>query len=219
MAINITQFEVFCNSWLRKARLYQRPIGHFATVGDRRYDNVHQATDTVSRNLARSFDRFTSLYVVYNRVYVEAAKLLVRRGLVCPPSKKFSPLPDLESATGHLVTFYGERALQNAISRNPRCSNAVDYLTRLIQNGHIYLHEDYETGLPAVKKDLALANKASRYDPKAILSLIYRARCNLFHGEKDFDGRQSVFLDNLSVILEFVTITSLAKLKDELRRE
>jgi hypothetical protein len=177
--------------------------------------NCAEDVDTLSR----CFDRFTSLFVVFNRLYTEVGKLLIHRGVVNPsPRRRFAPLPDRESATKHIVTFYGEARLKDEISADKKCRKAVNILVQLIRDRSFYLHEDYATGLSDPDRDLRLANEASYYKPQAILSLIYQARCNLFHGEKDFEERQRVLLDNMSIVLEFIKLKVLSRFKEELRR-
>jgi hypothetical protein len=159
------------------------------------------------------------LYVAFNRVYTEVGKILVARGEVDPPHRgRYAPLPDKESATIHVVDYYGEDDLRDDILQNRACQRAVDRLVQLIQEGHFYLHENYKTGKPNLRKDEKLAQKAEEYEPRAILELIYQARCNLFHGAKAFEERQRVLLDNMSTILEFVTSKILEKLVEDLRR-
>lgn len=215
MNVNIRQLDIFCNSWLRKAKLYEKPRPNSFLSRVRRTADVDcvEGTDTLSR----CFDRFTSLFVVFNRIYTEAGKLLIRRGVISqPPQRRFAPLPDRKSATEHIVTFYGEDRLRDEISSDNNCRKAVDKLVQLIRGEHFYLHEDYATGFPDTGRDKQLAEEASAYSPQAVLTLIYQARCNLFHGEKDFDERQRVLLDNMSVALEFIVLKVLAKLKEEL---
>lgn len=215
MNVNIRQLDIFCKSWLRKAKAYERPRSTFFLRRRERVTDLNCAVD--EDDLYRCFDRFTSLFVVFNRVYTEAGKLLIRRGTVRPhPGRRYAPLPDRESATSHIVTFYGEDRLREEISADKKCSKAVDTLVQLIRDQRFYLHEDYTTGLPDIQKDLRLANEAGTYSPKAVLSLIYQARCNLFHGEKDFEERQRVLLDNMSASLEFIVSKVLVKLKEEL---
>jgi hypothetical protein len=217
MNVNIRQLDLFCNSWLHKAKVYGRPrVSSFFRRAGRTTDvNCAEDVDTLSR----CFDRFTSLFVVFNRLYTEAGKLLIQRGVVNPPARRrFAPLPDRESATEHIVTFYGEDRLKDEISGDKKCRKAVDTLVQLIRDRSFYLHEDYTTGLPDTDRDLRAANEASSYEPQAILSLIYQARCNLFHGEKDFEERQRVLLDNMSIVLEFIVLKVLTRLKEELRR-
>jgi len=216
MNTNIAELENFCNSWLRKAKMYTRPTSRLS-IKTRVRKTVSQFTGIMPTPLSRSFDRFTSLFVVFNRVYMEAGQILVRQKILKSPRQRYAPLPDRTSATEYIVTFYGEDNLRNAILASPKCKQAVDHLVQLITNGNWYLHEDYTTGLPDVQRDLLLARKAGEYSPQAILSLIYQARCNLFHGQKVFEEAQRDLLDNMSLVLEFITIKTFAKLKSELR--
>jgi hypothetical protein len=165
MNINVRQLEIFCKSWLRKAKLYEKPRPSFLKSPERITDlNCSADADALSR----CFDRFTSLFVVFNRVYTEAGKLLIRRGVVQPG--RYAPLPDRKSAISHVVTFYGEDKLRDEISANQKCRKAVDTLVQLIRDQSFYLHEDYTTGNPDIQRDLRLANEASTYCPKAVLS-------------------------------------------------
>lgn len=141
---------------------------------------------------------------------------MIQRGEVRPPRRRYAPLPDRVSATSHILTFYGEARLRDEISADGKCRGAVDNIVRLISEGRFYLHEDYVTDVPDVAEDLRLADEASAYSPQAILTLIYQARCNLLHGEKDFDEGQRALLDNMSVALEFIVRKALARLKEEL---
>ncbi len=215
MNVNTRQLNIFCKSWLRKAKLYEKPRPLFSLSRVRRPAGT--GCEGESDTLSRSFDRFTSLFVVFNRIYTEAGKLLIRRGVINPPARRrYAPLPDRESATSHIVTFYGEDRLRDEISSDRKCRKAVDALVQLIREGRFYLHEDYATGLPDTNRDMRLADQASTYSPQAILSLIYQARCNLFHGEKDFEERQRVLLDNMSAALEFIVLKVLTKLREDL---
>lgn len=218
MDIVTHELEVFCKRWLHKANVYRYPRPALP------YSRLGATPDKLTRlstpdYLASSFDRFTSLYVAFNRVYTEVGKMLVARGRVDPPSRgMYAPLPDKASATIHVVDYYGEDNLRNEILQNRACQKGVDNLVQLIQEGRFYLHEDYKTGKPNLRKDKKLAQMAEKYDPKAVLELIYQARCNLFHGAKAFEERQRVLLDNMSTILEFVTSRILGKLVEDLRR-
>jgi hypothetical protein len=214
MGINVHELEAFCTSWLRKAKIYKRPIPFYRATGTSQ-KNGDRTASAAAEHLARSFDRFTTLYVVFDRICMEADKILIRRGLVRPPRKKFAPLPTGKSVTEYIVVFCGESDLRYAITRDSRCRNAIDNLTRLIRSGHIYLHEDYTTGSPDLDEDRKLVDEVRSYKPQAILSLLYQIRCNLFHGEKEFDESQRELLDNSSLILEFITVKALTKLKRE----
>ncbi len=214
MDTDIHQLKSFCERWLRKANYRPsytkvRIASRTATAGGTQNSPLH--------NLNRSFDRFISLYVVFNRVYTEVGKVMVSRGQARRPREKYAPLPDKKSATIYVVNYYGEARLRNKIQNSELCRNAVDELARLIQEHHFYLHENYETGMPDIDRDEELALQAANYEPRAILQLIYQARCNLFHGAKAFEERQRVLLDNMSIILKFVTSEVLGVLIQDLK--
>lgn len=218
MNIATRELEVFCERWLRKANAYRypRPAAPYSRLGVTS-DKLTAPSDP--NNLANSFDRFTSLYVAFNRVYTEVGKVLIAEKRVDSPSRgPYAPLPDKKSATVYVTDYYGEDNLRDEILENHACQRAVDELVQLIQERRFYLHENYQTGEPNVREDKKLARKAEKYEPKAILELIYQARCNLFHGAKAFEERQRVLLDNMSTILEFVTSRILERLVEDLRR-
>jgi hypothetical protein len=216
MHIDVVQLDSFCTRWLRKAKSHDGPYSR-EHIGSR-IPKYSANTRSGTLNLAHSFDRFTSLYVAFSRVYTEVGKLLIAKGQVRPPRLgRYAPPPDRKTATSYVVDFYGLRTLQTEIQADEPCRTAVDALVDLIGNGHFYRHEDYETGAPDLSRDQRIARRAAQYDPKAILELIYQARCNLFHGTKVFEERQRILLDNMSTIVEFATRRILIRLKAELR--
>lgn len=196
MILDIYSFETFCDSWLRKARTYEMD------------------------SLSDYFDKFFTIYTVFNKVYDEATRFLLRTRRIPPPKNsrgEFAPMPDRVSATEYVVRFYGYSALQKEIMEDEQCRDAVDNIVNLIESGRFYFYEDYKTGSPDTVRDLKLANEASKYKPQAILALIYQARCNLFHGTKQYHEVQRVLLHNLIMILEFITVRVFEKLRLELR--
>lgn len=192
MDIEVHELELFCDRWLDKANSYPN-------------------------HLAGDFDKFTSLYVAYNRVYTEVGKVLIAQGKVKPSNQgKYAPLPDRKSATSHIVDYYGESDLGNELANDPCCKQAVETLAKLVLEKRFYLHVNYQTGNPDIAKDAKLAKDAQKYQPKSVLELIYQARCNLFHGTKGFEDRQHILLDNMSVVVKFVTQKVLERLKQDL---
>jgi len=192
MDIKIRELESFCDRWFDKANSYPN-------------------------DLTGNFDKFTSLYVAYNRVYTEVGKVLIAQGKVNPSSQgQYAPLPDRKSATFHIVDYYGESDLRNELANDPCCKQAVETLAKLILEKRFYLHVNYQTGNPDSARDTKLAKKAQKYQPKSVLELIYQARCNLFHGAKRFEDHQHRLLYNMSIIVKFVTQKALEKLKQDL---
>lgn len=195
------ELSEFCNRWLAKAQ---------------RYDINY---------LPDCFDKFTTLYTVFNTVYSQAGFLIRQRDTGSlfsmitqkhPRVKPFATLPDRLSATSYVVQYYGERRLQQEIKENQECKDAVSTLVNLIETGRFYFHDDPNTGHPDRTRDLNLAQASKTYDPKAILSIIYQARCNMFHGEKAFVESQRQVLPCLITLLEFITLKVLHKLLTDL---
>src|SRR5262245_3626523 len=157
MKTDINQFRMFCDRWLVKAQGYNMDC------------------------LPDYFDKFTTLYSLFNAAYNQAGFLIRQSGTgklfskiaqKHPNLKPYVPLPDRISATNYIVQYYDEGKLQQEISADSNCRCAVKTLVDLIETGRFYFHENYETGRPDVTKDLKFAQSAKKYDPKAILSLI-----------------------------------------------
>lgn len=220
MNVDVSQLDSFCERWLRKADAHHRYRRSFSRIG-RSNSLSHrsvEARDPTAASLADCFDRFTSLYVAYNRVYTEVGKLLIAKDRVRPPRRgRYAPLPDRRSATEYVVNYYGADRLRDEILQDHPCRQAVDTLAQLISEHHFYLHEDYRSGIPDLERDADLARRAADYDVYAVLELIYQARCNLFHGAKSFEERQRAILETMSTILRFVAVKVLAQLKKDLR--
>ena len=204
MNTDINALESFCDRWFKKARDYN------------------------TNNLAECFDKFSTLYTIYNRVYQEVSFYMMRKQkstgknifqIIFPPKKPFAPFSDKLSATQYVLQYYDKKKLQQEISVDADCRESIDKLVKFIEEGIFYFHLDYNTGLPDTKTDQRLANDSKLYDPKAILCLIYQARCNMFHGEKEFIVTQRNLLISLNALLEFITLKVYEKLLSDLKND
>lgn len=202
MKANWNQLQDFCDRWLAKAR---------------RYDET---------NLSDYFDRFTTHYILFNAIYNEVGfrmrqpsypKQMNKDWRKYALLKPFAPLPDKALATRYVVEYYGKDALRNSIAESENCLVAVNTLVDLIETEQFYFHLDYETGQPDWRKDKALARRCVVHDPQAILELIYQARCNLFHGQKEYEQSQRTVLRCLTTLLEFISQKVLLKLLADLK--
>jgi hypothetical protein len=138
MHIDVVQLDSFCTRWLRKAKSHDGPYSR-EHIGSR-IPKYSANTRSGTLNLAHSFDRFTSLYVAFSRVYTEVGKLLIAKGQVRPPRLgRYAPPPDRKTATSYVVDFYGLRTLQTEIQADEPCRTAVDALVDLIGNGHFLI--------------------------------------------------------------------------------
>lgn len=194
--INLEGLDDFCEDWIAKAN----------------------RADTSSMDGV--FDRFFSLWLVYNRLYEEAGRMLVHtqhswaQGIKRRPP--FMPMPDRRAATSGIISFCGASALKSAIEKS--CDGkALDNTLQAIESGQFFLHENYETGEPDHKKDLALLRQAREGDVEALLNLVYQARCNLFHGQKVYSSVQRPLLEGMIAVLVVVVEQARAKMRSGIK--
>ncbi|MBU2978801.1 hypothetical protein [Alteromonas sp. C1M14] len=198
MAIDVYSLNNFCDGWLRKAENYR--------------------TD----RLSDPFDEFFTLFVVYNRLYVEIGKILIHKR---HPSvarflsqrrfvrerqnalKPIRPLPDKISAVELTEAYLRKNNLINEIIDT--CEHEIDYLANSIENGSFYFNYDYESDAPDLVRDRKLAEGIRKGSVKSVLELIYVARCNMFHGSKEFHDIQRRLLSSMSGVLRCVSNMTL----------
>lgn len=195
--LNFEALNQFCTAWLRKSeRIDLEPL-----------EGV--------------FDRFFTLWVVYNRLYEEAGRYLVHRRhpfyrhFISKRGRRIHmPPPDKVSATKGIVAFVGLGHLRQKIYANERAVDGLEYVNYAIQSGMFYLHENYETGEPDTERDIKLINRAREGCIESVLILIYQARCNLFHGQKSFTESQRALLNGMSEVLTQIISCSLTKFEE-----
>ena len=165
----------FCNRWLEKADKY-----------------TNDTTEDV-------FDKFFSLFVVYNAIYTEVTCVLKEKNPQISTT-------DNKSATENIPKYIEEDILYNAL----KSSNETDInsIVELIENGtfHISTKIDRDNkNLSAIRNYHSTTRKTEQKEyNKAILSMIYGARCNMFHGSKGFDTIQKQLLIPMNNILEMI---------------
>ncbi|AOE88107.1 hypothetical protein [Pseudomonas sp. TCU-HL1] len=179
--VNLERLNEFCEAWLRKA----------------------QACDN---SIAGVFDRFFALWIVFNRLYEESARILINENdqsifrFRWKNKKPYGPPPDRMAATIFIVRFCGENTLRSALTAARRMENALHF----IESGQLYLHEDYTTGEPDYDRDQKLVQCSRQGDIQALMALIYQARCNLFHGQKAYSDAQRPLLEGMNEVLQIV---------------
>ncbi len=171
----------FCNRWLEKADKY-----------------TNDTTEEV-------FDKFFSLYVVYNAIYTEATSELKEK------NSKVSTR-DRQSATENIPVYIGQDKLFNALQI---MKPDIDKIVELIGNStfHISINrkdftadtEEDNKNLSAIKNNTVTTSKTGqKKHNEAVLSLIYGTRCNMFHGSKSFEPIQEPLLIPMNNILEMI---------------
>jgi hypothetical protein len=197
--INLERLEEFCEAWVAKAN------------------------EADTRHIAGVFDRFFALWIVYNRLYEEAARTLAHedhpwaRRFSRWRNQPFAPPPDRASATQGIVFFCGRRELVAAIAQDDGCRRALEEALCAMDSGLLFLHEDYQTGDPDHDRDRELVERARNDNPEALLALVYQARCNLFHGQKAYSEVQRPLLEGMIAVLVVTIEQARASLRNRAR--
>lgn len=159
------ELERFVSEWLAKANQYSE------------------------RSIDNCYDKFFTLFVVFNRLYAEATFEMARSGrITLQPNRS---LPDRRGATDytlelitltHFQTLYAERLAPNA-----------EVIANLIENNRFFIKLSAPDGNRQPEKDRALLaelRSSGKTRALAVLDVIYTVRCNLFHGHKAFQPVQ-----------------------------
>ncbi|MEI7636246.1 MAG: hypothetical protein WCJ37_03000 [Syntrophus sp. (in: bacteria)] len=177
------EIERFINQWMNRAQQY---------------------TDT---NIDGCYDKFFTLFVVFNRLYAEATFELARRGSInLAPNR---PLPDKKGATEYTLEVIGLDNFENLYRSN--LSEPVQTIANLIESERFYIILSSPNGDIQPEKDQALLHdlkSTGKTRALAILEVMYKVRCNLFHGHKSFHPIQTDLLKPTICILEKI-ITAL----------
>ncbi len=189
MSVN-PEFENFINSWLEKAQHIQLS------------------------DLSSHFDRFFTLYVVYNRLYAETTFILARKGSL--NLEKRTSFPDREAATSYVCKFFGSSNLIQALENDLSVRDALRSIEKLIDCDNFSIKLNMVTGARQREKDEELlarlrSNECNK-KAEAILETIYSIRCNMFHGHKGFELVQTEILAPVIIILEKLIILLRAKM-------
>jgi hypothetical protein len=177
-----------------------------------------------TEDLYQLFDKFFSLYVLYNALYVEAAAYL-RRKAISEGTEVYKlnndQFPDKESAIHYVVAFLKSRSLLNMIESHPATKEALEQLKAFMNEENsirLWICLDPVWGEPQKEKDKELYRKLNSPSTderaKAILTVIYQVRCNMFHGRKSVRPVQKELLIPIVTILEKVVDKLYEKLKN-----
>ena len=172
------ELAMFCVNWRAKADAYSR------------------------EEIGGAFDRFFTLYVVFNRLYAEATFRLARRGQV----KLRDRFPDSKGAQEYVLQFCGAEALTRAWDGDPNTMTALHQISEHLREGRFALKLDMMTGerKPDADSELlgALESRSRNRRAHAVLEALYAIRCNMFHGHKGFDPIQLELLKPAVLLLE-----------------
>jgi hypothetical protein len=175
------EFHTFYNRWRAKANHYHG--------GD----------------IRAAFDRFFTLYVIYNRLYAEATFELDRQpgsGVSLAQKRSF---PDGPAARIYVGKYLGSAYLIDNLEGDPSCAEAINGIVAFLEERRFFIKLHRITGARQPDEDLELLRKfRSRgkiQRAEAVLDYIYSVRCNLFHGHKAFEGVQVEVLRTANVLM------------------
>ncbi len=179
------QLSMFYHNWLGKADGYN------------------------TESLSDQFDKFTSLYVVFNSLYLQVMIELTLVGQLIPKDYK-----DKKAATDYVIQYIKSKTFIDLLLNDEVSVASLDEICSIIDQDRFHIILDY--GHPRRDLDIELLRylrSASKQEKaKAILSLLYHVRCNLFHGQKGFEERQRELLVPVNQLLRKVVVLTFNKL-------
>jgi hypothetical protein len=181
----------FCDNWRAKAHSYS------------------------TTDVRDAFDKFFTLYVVFNRLYAEATFRLARRGC----AKLSDRFPDWKGSQAYVLQFCGATRLIDAWDNDSDTSSALREIADRLREGRFALKLDMVTGDRRPNADLALLaaleSRSRDRRAKAGLETLYAIRCNMFHGHKGFDPIQIELLRPALLLLESTINVLRHKLEED----
>lgn len=180
------EFHAFHGKWLAKADQYE------------------------GQNLLSAFDRFFTLFVIYNRLYAETTFHIARQGQLNLANK--TSFPDSAAATDYVVQFLGSNDLIKLFEASPESARGIQEMIALlagpIGGRQFNIKLDMIHGNAQRDEDIKLLGKfrsnGAHDRATAVLEFIYAVRCNLFHGHKSFDAIQLEVMRPANTLLRHV---------------
>jgi hypothetical protein len=178
------EFHRFHTEWRAKADQYQEP------------------------DLQSAFDRFFTLFVIYNRLYAEVTFHMARNGRINLTQR--TNFPDGSAATDYVLQFLGGTNTVELFEADPECAKAIQAIIALLagptpEGRQFAIKLDMIYGQPQRDADLELLRKLRSHSHSergiAILQFLYAIRCNLFHGHKGFDDVQLEIMRPANILL------------------
>lgn len=194
LVIKKTQLEEFHLRWREKANEYN------------------------SDELSDYFDRFFTLFVIYNRIYNVVVSILHEQGQldVLRQQGKIDRRkrePDDNKAATICVAHFLRDDLQAIITDN---QGRIEKFKTIIRERQFNI--DLKYGQPQRQKDLDLLAGLESNDNltivESLLKILYKIRCNVFHAEKGFNDEQRIILDPCNTCLQDLVEKLIIKVRE-----
>jgi hypothetical protein len=171
------------------------------------------------------FDRFFTLFVSYNALYCAI-------NLFTKATNKQNNI----SATQNVPEYLGHSNLAKTLLCDEEIKQGIEQIINLIDKEIFYIHskkddpKNSQYNIPDLEEDKKHINNIKKalvenYDvldksilkefTQSLLTLIYKTRCNMFHGSKQIDNLQRNLLIPMNAILVKIIELGLDKLKQE----
>jgi len=147
-----------------------------------------------AQKLTDFYDKFFTLYVVYNFLYA----IVARKNDVAREKEEAKEYKD-------------KKAVKDDIKLCRDFQDKIDEITNLLKTGQFYVVEDDRDENGKIIRKLESVNDINQR-ASGILEVIYGVRCNLFHGKKLFQPSQEKILSPLNSLLEGIIKKIYAKL-------
>lgn len=165
------------------------------------YNNWTLKANSYNHNdLANVFDKYITLFVIFNALYNHIVNELRNSG-----THIYNRYDDRKAATVWIISFIGANQIINKINTN-ELNAEINNIAQLIQDEVFHIKINW--GRRERTSDLKIMNKlrSNNNDEKArgLLEVIYYVRCNLVHGHKQFENYQRDLLIPLTNILSSI---------------
>lgn len=174
--------------------------------------------DLVDHDLGSYFDKFFTLFVIYNRLYAEATFTLWRDGRIEPPDPD-AFFPDSAAAKRYVAEFLDGPTMVRSLESAQETRAAIRQMERILEDPHSFVVLRGPRADGSRPHDEALLDKLRSHRPwekaKAILEFVHAIRCNTFHGSKEFDRVQINVLKACITVISHLNQLLMEKLNEE----
>lgn len=182
------QFKQFYSNWLTKVNSYEE------------------------NNLSDIYDKFVSLFVLYNFLYNQIHDKLVVAEILKP-----GRLFDKNMATKDVLKFIRADELIESLLKEDAADFNFKNLCEIIEKWDFNII--VRDGQGNRSKDLKLLKEMrssnNHIKSKALLEYIYHIRCNLFHGDKNYEENQRSLLISINYFLHKIVELIYKKLSSD----
>ena len=155
-----------------------------------------------SNDLPSIYDRYMTLFVIYNNLYNQVPEALIAKGSSVP-----NQIYDNKLATEYVVKYLGAADILNNLQVNGNEADIRGLINLIndevfsikLNHGQRQRNEDLK-----ILKNLRSASETNKVT--AVLQVCYYVRCNIFHGSKDFQEYQRLLIDPITNIVRTVIV-------------